>query len=77
MGRIPHSAGKASEVILWHMRMKQKMEFTLGDLIVAAYQPWGLGHPGKMVRLAINARLAAFQGHEQSLISAGEGERHE
>jgi hypothetical protein len=59
------------------MKNKRKKNLTLGDLIEAAYHVWGEARAGEMMRLAVKTRLAAFQGHEQSLISAGEGELHE
>ena len=35
-GRVlPHSVGKICEVIMWRMKLKQKMELTFGDMITA------------------------------------------
>jgi hypothetical protein len=55
------------------MKLKQKMEFTLGDLIAAAYQVWGAGWAEKMVQSAVNARLAVFRVQPFILISSAKG----
>jgi hypothetical protein len=55
------------------MKIKQKMNLTLGELITAAYQVWGAGQAEKMVRLAINARLVVFRDHPHLLISTAKG----
>jgi hypothetical protein len=68
--RTPYSAGKVSGVILWHMKIKQKMELSFGDLIKAAYQVWGSGRAEKMLRLAINTRLVIFREDPHFLISS-------
>jgi hypothetical protein len=59
------------------MKNKRKKNLTLGDLIEAAYHVWGTARAGEVLRLAVKARLVVFQGHEQFLISTGEGEPHE
>jgi hypothetical protein len=51
------------------MKKKQKMEFTFGDFIAAAYQVWGASKAKKMVQVAINARQLEFRRQPDSIIS--------
>jgi len=73
VGEIPDCDGKASGVILWRMKIKQKIELTLGGLIAAAYQAWGAGLAEKIVRLMTKARLAVFREPPFFLISYAKG----
>jgi hypothetical protein len=52
------------------MKNKQKIEFTLGDLITATYQVWGEDQAEKMVRFAIASRLAVLREQPHLLISS-------
>jgi hypothetical protein len=52
------------------MKIKRKMELTLGDLIVAAFQIWGAGQAEKMVRLAIKTHRVVFRERAHFLVSA-------
>jgi hypothetical protein len=43
------------------MKNKSKTKFTFGDFITAAYQVWGAGRAGQMVRAAINSGQLVFE----------------
>jgi len=55
------------------MKIKKKIEMTLGGLITAAYQVWGAGQGEKMVRWAINSRLVTCREQPHFLISSAKG----
>ena len=62
------AAGEATSVIVTHMKIERKKEFTLGDLIVAAFQILGSesrrkdGAPGNQETPRGIARAGAFYG---------------
>jgi hypothetical protein len=39
------------------MNMKSKKHFTIGDVISAIFQVWGVGRAEKMVRLAVKTHM--------------------
>jgi hypothetical protein len=55
------------------MRIKHKMELTVGGLIAMAYQAWGADRAAQMVQLATNTRLVMFRAQPHCLISFAKG----
>jgi hypothetical protein len=55
------------------MRIKQKKELMLGELITAAFQAWAASRAEEMVRLAFKTRQVVFQEQPHFWISAAKG----
>jgi hypothetical protein len=47
----------------------KKQPLTLGDLIAAVYAAYGRQKAERIVRLAVNAHLVEFRGHDRFVIS--------
>jgi hypothetical protein len=48
---------------------QKKKPLTFGDLIAAVYAAYGRQKAKRVVRLAINAHLIEFRGHDRFVIS--------
>jgi hypothetical protein len=57
------------------MKIKRKKPLTLGDLIAAAYEVWGVGHAAKMLRWAMTSRRIVVRKSARTFISFPKG-RH-
>jgi hypothetical protein len=55
------------------MKIKQKKDLTLGELVAAACQAWGARRAEKMVRWAALARLVVFREPARAFASSAKG----
>jgi hypothetical protein len=55
------------------MKIKQKREWTFGNLITTACAVWGVARAEKMVRVAINTNVVVFRAAPQFCFSSAKG----
>jgi hypothetical protein len=65
--QTPSVTEKGSNVVMISPRKKRALTF--GDFIVNVYRACGKRKAAGIVRLAVNARLVAFQGHHRFVVS--------
>ena len=55
------------------MKIKQKSEWTFGNLITTACAAWGVARADKMVRVALNTNVVVFRAAPRLCFSSTKG----